>query len=427
MLFGNILLEKLDFTETHSKYLRFIVPEVLKTIFQRLVASLHFDHTRYLYDSFKIESRLVGLSGPRGVGKTTLILQHIREFQDVHSIFYCSADNIYFSKTGLFDFILQQYETEGIKLFFIDEAHKYKGWAQELKNVYDSFPDVTVVFSGSSSMDLIKGAYDLSRRGVMHHLHGLSFREYINFTTDSDFQAIRFETLIADRKQISAELGSIPKLKGLFLEYLKFGYYPFIFESKDLYFEKLGNIIEKTIYEDIASFYRLKTANLHIFKQILHYLCTIPPGEINAYNIGKSLSLDNKTAMHYLIILQETGLVRLIYADKTGSALVRKPVKVFVDNTSLLHGITATLGQPLNQGTLRELFFISMLQNSGENVFYSKDAGDYLCHKIVFEIGGKNKKKKQISNVSGDAFLVKDDTLNATSFSIPLWLFGFLY
>lgn len=401
--------------------------EVLRSIFQRLIASLQVEHTRYLYDSFAIKSRLIGLSGPRGVGKTTLLLQHIKEFQDADSVFYCSADNIYFSHTGLFDFISEQYETEAVKLFFIDEAHKYKGWGQELKNVYDSFPDVTVVFSGSSSMDLIKGAYDLSRRGVMYHLYGLSFREYINFTTGSNYPSIDLETLINDRKRLSMELGMIPRLKGLFREYCKFGYYPFIFESQDLYFEKIGNIIEKTIYEDIASFYHLKTANLHIFKQILHYLCTIPPGEINAHNIGKSLSLDGKTAMHYLTILQETGLVRLVFANKKGSALVRKPVKVFVDNTSLLHGITATLGQPFNQGTLRELFFISMLQNSGEKVFYSKDAGDYLCREIVFEIGGKKKTKKQISNITGEAFLVKDDVLNATTSSIPLWLFGFLY
>ena len=403
------------------------MPEVLRTIFHRLVTTLKIDTKRYLYSSFNLENRLVGLAGPRGVGKTTLMLQYIKATQDIHSLFYCSADNIYFSNTTLFDFIKQQYETEAIKLFFIDEAHKYVGWSQELKNVYDSFPDVTVVFSGSSSMDLVKGAYDLSRRGVMHHLHGMSFREYLNFTTGSNFPAINFDTLITDRKQLSAELGVLPRLKGHFQEYLKTGYYPFIFESRNLYFEKIGNIIEKTIFEDIASHYRLKTANLHVFKQILHYLSTIPPGEINAHNLAKTLSLDSKTAMHYLTILQETGLVRLIFADKKGSALVRKPVKVFVDNAGLLHGITQTLGQNVNTGTLRELFFITMLQNSDETIFYSKNAGDYLCRDIVFEIGGQNKKKKQIKNATGEAFLIKDDLLHATSSSIPLWLFGFLY
>lgn len=401
--------------------------EVIKSIFHRLVASLEIDTKRYLYSSFNLKNRLVGLAGPRGVGKTTLMLQYIKNTQDLHTVFYFSADNIYFSNTTLFDFIRQQYETEAIKLFFIDEAHKYGGWSQELKNIYDSFPDVTVVFSGSSSMDLVKGAYDLSRRGIMHHLHGMSFREYLNFTTGSNLPAINFDTLITDKQEISAELGVFPRLKGHFQEYLTTGYYPFIFESRNLYFEKIGNIIEKTIFEDIASHYRLKTANLHVFKQILYYLCTIPPGEINAYNLAKTLSLDSKTVMHYLTILQDTGLVRLIFADKKGSALVRKPVKVFVDNVSLLHGITKTLGKVVNSGTLRELFFISMIQNSGENIFYSKNIGDYLCRDIVFEIGGQKKKKKQLKNATGKAFVVKDDLLHATSTSIPLWLFGFLY
>jgi uncharacterized protein len=403
------------------------MPNTLRSIFHRLVSTLDIDTKRYLYHSFNTDSRLISLIGPRGVGKTTLLLQYIKEFHDLHSVFYFSADNIYFSKTTLFDFICDQYETEAIKLFIIDEAHKYASWSQELKNIYDSFPDVTVIFSGSSSMDLIKGNYDLSRRGITHHLPGMSFREYLNFTTGTNLPSITIETLITERKQLSTKLATIPKLKGHFKQYLKNGYYPFIFESKKYYFEKISNIIEKTIYEDIASFYRLKTSNLQIFKQILYYLSTTPPGKINAHNLGKSLSIDNKTVLHYLTILQETGLVRLIFSDRSGSALIRKPVKVFLDNTSLLHGITKNLGKNVNIGTIRELFFISMMQNAGEMVFYSKDAGDYLCNDIVFEIGGINKNKKQLKNAIGEAFLVKDDLLHATSSSIPLWMFGFLY
>lgn len=401
--------------------------EILRSIFHRLLDTLDVETTRYLYLDFKLNTRLIGLSGPRGAGKTTLMLQYIKEHLDPQEVFYVSADNIYFSNTSLFSFVQHQYENENIKLFFIDEAHKYGGWSQELKNIYDSFPDVIVVFSGSSSMDLIKGAYDLSRRGIMHKLHGMSFREYLNFTTGLDLPAFSFDTLVRDRKKITADLSRVPRLKGHFKEYLQSGYYPFIFESKELYFEKINNIIEKTIFEDIASNYSLKTTNLYAFKQILHYLSTIPPGEINAHNLGKNLKLDSKTVLHYLSILQETGLVRMLFSDKTGAALVRKPAKVFIDNPSLLHGISLTLGHPVNQGTLRELFFVAMLQNCGETVFYSKGLGDYLCRSIVFEIGGANKKTKQIQDALGQAFVVKDDTLQATNCSIPLWAFGFLY
>lgn len=402
--------------------------DTLQTIFHRLLTSLDIDTKRYLYPSFRLENRLIGLAGPRGVGKTTMLLQFIRETQDIHTVIYFSADNIFFSSSTLFDYVRHLYETEGIKLFFIDEAHKYKGWSQELKNIYDSFPDVTVVFSGSSSMNLVKGAYDLSRRGIMHHLHGLSFREYLNFSTGSNFQAIDLAMLIAERKERSAEFAATPRLRGYFQEYLKQGYYPFIFESKSGYFEKIGNVIEKTVYEDIASYYSLKTVNLYFFKKILHYLCTTPPGRINGHNLAKSLRLDSKTAMHYLVILQETGLVRLIYSDKKGSSLVRKPVKVFVDNTNLLCMISETLGQEVDVGTLRELFFVSMVQNSGEKLFYSSKGGDYCCQNKIFEIGGKGKGSKQIKNISDrKAFLVKDNILHASSQTIPLWLFGFLY
>lgn len=403
------------------------MPEVLQSIFYRLVSSLNIDTKRYLYFSFALNNRLIGLAGPRGVGKTTLMLQYIKENLDLQEVIYVSADNLFFSSTPLFDFIREQYEMEAVKIFFIDEAHKYTGWSREIKNVYDSFPDVTVVFSGSSTMDLVKGVYDLSRRGVMHKLHGMSFREYLNFTTGSAFSPVDLDTLIENRKQITAELSSIPRLKGHFREYLEKGYYPFVFESKDLYYEKIGNVIEKTIYEDISSYYRLKTINLHIFKKILDYLCTIPPGEVSAHNLAGNIDLDNKTAMHYLTILQETGLVRLIFADSSGSAMIRRPAKVFVDNSSLLYGIAATLGKPVNPGTLRELFFITMLQNCGEKVSYSRQAGDYTCRETIFEIGGRNKKKRQIKNSEGRAFLVKDDILLASSISIPLWLFGFLY
>jgi len=402
--------------------------DMLQTIFHRLLTSLDIDTRRYLYPSFRLDNRLIGLAGPRGVGKTTMLLQFIRETQDISSVLYFSADNIFFSSNSLFDYVCHLYETEGIRVFFIDEAHKYKSWSQELKNIYDSFPDVTIVFSGSSSMDLVKGAYDLSRRGVMHHLYGLSFREYLNFSTGQKYPVVDFATLVADRRRLSAELASIPRLKGYFKEYLQLGYYPFVFESGNSHYEKLANVIEKTVHEDIASYYSLKTTNLHFFKQILHYLCTTPPGRVNAYNLAKTLGLDSKTALHYLLILQETGLVRLIYSDKKGSALIRKPVKVFVDNTTLLYMINETLGLDVNVGTARELFFLSMVQNSGEKVFYSNDGGDYCCQDIVFEIGGRGKGRKQIKGISGhQAFLVKDDILHASAETIPLWLFGFLY
>jgi predicted AAA+ superfamily ATPase len=399
----------------------------MNEIFQRLIHALDIETTRYLYSAFDVSNRLTGLVGPRGVGKTTLMLQYIKNKLGTDDALYVSADNIYFGRNTLFDFVRDMYEMEGTAVFFIDEVHKYHGWGQELKNIYDSLPAVKVVFSGSSSMDLTKGAYDLSRRGVTHRLHGMSFREYLNFTTDAEYGPLDLDDIIRDHKHLSSTLGTIPRLKGHFREYLRKGYYPFLFESREFFYEKISNIIDKTIYEDIATYYNLKTSNLHVFKQILQFLCSIPPGEINSSNLAKALGIDAKTVTHYLIILAETGLVRLLYADKKGAALVRKPVKVFLDNTSLLCGMADSLGQTENLGTVRELFFTSMLQNAGEHVFYSKNIGDYRCRETVFEVGGRSKTRKQICDAKGKAFLVQDGILHGSATSIPLYIFGFLY
>ena len=398
------------------------------SIYRRLIDELEVSTYRYLYDSFELSARLVGLIGPRGVGKTTLLLQYIRDrVERVEDAFYFSADHIFFNETTLFDFVQDLYEIEGVKLVFIDEIHKYPNWSQELKNIYDAFPRLKLVFSGSSSIDLIGGTHDLSRRGVLYHLRGLSFREYLNFATSVDHRVLNLASLVEDPLRAAAEFSRIPRLRAHFRRYLEEGYYPFVFEKSGRYYEQLANVIDKTIFEDIAHHYNLKTANLHYFKKILYFLSTIPPGEISTHNLAGNLRIDDKTALHYLHILQSTGLVRLVHSAQRGSRLLRNPEKGYLDNTSLLHAICSELGKQTNRGTVRELFFLSALQDAGEQVFYSKKGGDFRVGEQVFEIGGRNKKRKQIGQIEEEAFLVKDDILIGGRQVLPLYLFGFLY
>lgn len=400
----------------------------LKNTYYRLVNELEYGTYRYFYDSFDLSGRLTGLIGPRGVGKTTLLLQFIKnKVKNLNEAFYFAADHIYFSKITLFDFVQELHESEGTLLFFIDEIHKYKNWNQELKNIYDSFPRIKVVFSGSSSIDLIKGTYDLSRRAILHNLKGLSFREYLELKTGKKYAVADFRAIIADNMELSSKLSQVPRIKGHFKEYLQKGYYPFIFEEGNHYYQRIGNIVEKTIFEDIANFFNLPTANLHYFKKILYFLSTIPPGEINIHNLAGNLGIDDKTALSYLTMLQKTGLVNLLFADKRGSSLIRKPEKVFLENATLYHSVCYDLGQIVDPGATRELFFINSLINSGENVFYSKKAGDYKVNNTVFEVGGRSKKGKQIRDLKNETFLVKDDILIGGKSTIPLYLFGFQY
>lgn len=401
--------------------------ESLKTTYIRLIQHCQTSTYRDLYHRFSLSNRLIGITGPRGTGKTTLMLQYIKNnIKNMNDAFYVSMDHIYFSNISLFEFVQELYQVEGIKIFFLDEIHKYKNWEQELKNIYDSFPDINIVFSGSSSIDLLKGIYDLSRRGIIHNLNGLSFREYLNFQTGKVFPLYPFSELIEKHVEISQNLSQVNKIKGFFRDYLQNGYYPFIFESKDFYYQKLMNIINKTIFEDISNFYNLKTENLLCFKKILYFLATIPPGKVNIHNLAKNLAVDDKTISHYIKILKETGLVSLIFSDKKGSALVRKPEKIFIENTSLYFAINNSIGQAPDTGTLRELFFINAMINCGINVFHSKKIGDYTCNKIKFEIGGKGKDRKQIIDNIDNSFLVKDNILVSSKNTIPLYLFGFL-
>ncbi len=398
-----------------------------KTSFRRLLKNTNFSTHRYLFKSFNTKSRLTGLVGPRGTGKTTLLLQYIKEkIENINQCLYLSLDNIYFTQLKLIEFVDDLYEIDGIRYFFLDEVHKYPNWDQELKNIYDSYPDVKIIFSGSSSMDLIRGTYDLSRRGSLFKIGGMSFREYLEFKLNRTIPAISFHDLVENPESFAEQLADIERIKGHFLEYLENGYYPFLFEDKENYHQKILNVIDKTIYEDISNFYRLKTENLINFKKILSYLATISPGQLNRNSISKHTGLDNRTVENYLKILNETGLVCLVKENKAGSNLLKGTEKIYLDNSNVYRAIIDEIGFKYSKGTVREIFFIKMLQNAGEKVFYSK-IGDFQVQDFYFEIGGKSKSKKQIKNYLENSFLVKDDIMYPSHNTIPLHLFGFLY
>jgi predicted AAA+ superfamily ATPase len=370
---------------------------------------------------------LTGLVGPRGTGKTTLLLQYIKEkIENKNESIYISLDSIYFSRIRLIDFIDDLYEINGIRNYFFDEVHKYPGWDQELKNIYDSYPNINIVFSGSSSMDLIKGTYDLSRRGKLFKLGGMSFREYLEFRLNITIGCFSLNDILVNPETILEQISGIERLKGHFLEYLDSGYYPFLFEDEENYHQKIMNIIDKTIYEDISNYYKLKTENLINFRKILSYMATIPPGQLNRNNISKHIGLDNKTVENYLNILHETGLVCLIKENKSGSGLLKATEKIYLDNSNIYKAIINEIGFEYRKGTVREIFFIKMLQNSGEKVYYSR-IGDFQVQNYNFEIGGKSKQKKQIKESLQNSYLVKDDILFSAGNEIPLYLFGFLY
>lgn len=340
---------------------------------------------------------------------------------------YVLADSVFFRQGDLFEFAREFHLKYGGKTLLIDEIHRYENWNQELKNIYDSLPDLAIIFSGSSSLNLIRGKYDLSRRSILYSLPGLSFREYLAFEKNIKTKIYRLEDLFRNSSGISKELAQNKYILKYFNEYLKQGYYPFYREDADthLYYSRILNTIDKAVYEDIGSFYHLKTQNLIIFKKILYFLISISPGEINVNKLAKSLVRNNVTISEYLEILKETGLIRFLPNNKAGHAMIRSAVKVFLDNTNIAYALNATTGHILEIGTIRELFLLNQLQNASYIPAFTR-YGDFEIDKKVIEIGGRSKNFTQLKNIK-NSYLVLDDILIGEKRKIPLHLFGFLY
>src|SRR6056297_359356 len=377
---------------------------------------------RFLYDKINWNQRLLGVVGPRGVGKTTLMLQYLKEnYAEKTDALYFAADNVLFKAGDLVELARDFHLNQAGKLICIDEIHRFPNWNEELKNVYDSFPDLKIIFSGSSSINLIKGKYDLSRRAVLYELPGLSFREYLAFSGYMQEESISLDQLLGDYYKLSVRISRENKILKYFRDYLGGGYYPFFNEDEDinLYYLKIQNIVDKVVYEDIAGFYRLKTDNLITFKQIMQFLTTISPGEVNINKLAKSTKKNFATISQYLEMLNESRLVRFLANDKSGHALIRRAEKIYPDNPDLVLALNENLGKEASEGMLRELFALNQLQSAGLKPAYT-GKGDFKLGDKIIEVGGKAKDKTQISGLK-NAYLAKDDILTAEDNTIPLY------
>lgn len=391
-----------------------------------LLEKVNLSFKRFLYDQVDFSQRLIGIVGPRGVGKTTLILQYLKEhFSSSDKALYILADAVLLKRGDLLQLAQEFYLKEGGELLCIDEIHRYEHWNQELKNIYDTLPELKVIFSGSSSLNLVRGKYDLSRRGVLYRLPGFSFREFLVFEKGMTLPAIDFSTLLKRHQEISKRMPSRTVLK-FFGEYLTHGYYPFFTETNhdELYYQQILTTIDKVIYEDIASMYELKTQNLVTFRKLLSFLATMQPGEININKLAQSVGKNHATVTLYLEMLQDAGVVRLLPVDRAGHALIRSAQKVFLDNPNLLQALSFSLGKQVVVGTLRELFVLNQLQNAGKIPTSTREA-DVSVDGALFEIGGKHKTSAH-ERMQG-IYLVLDDVIIGDSSCIPLYVFGFLY
>ena len=374
-----------------------------------------------------MNNKLIAILGARGTGKTILMLQLIQEKFNLSETVYLSLDHIFFLENRLINVIEDFYTRYGIKNFFLDEVHKYKNWQQEIKNIYGFYNDIKIFISGSSSININRTKYDLSRRCVTYILHGLSFREFLNIKYGENYKHYDFEEIINKYQDIAFKIAENSKILIDFQEYCKYGYYPIYFENNKTIVSKVLNMYEKVIYEDIVEVTNLNTENLIILKKLIYFIATMQPGEININNLSKNLKKDNKTILNFIVKLEEARLLNLFLKEGIGSSMIRSPEKIYIENGTLYNAVNEEIKNNLNIGNLRELIFVNQIKNSNLNIRYSKKIGDFIVNDYHFEVGGKNKNKKQIKLKKDKAFLVKDDMLYGEKGVIPLYLFGFLY
>jgi len=382
--------------------------------FHKLLRELNTDFHRYIYSRINWNSRMIGLTGPRGVGKTTLVLQHIKKNLNPNESLYVTAEDFYFADNKLTD-LADLLTKRGIKYLFIDEIHKYKDWSKELKLIYDYHPELKIVFTGSSVLDINKGASDLSRRAVMYQMQGLSFREYLQLFHNITADVYTLQDILTHKVKIPGVDHPLP----LFEDYLKKGYYPFAKEDEfDL---RLQQIINQTLESDIPQYADMNVSTGRKLKQLLAIISKSVPFKPNISSIATMLGASRNSIADYCLYIEKAGLIAQLRDNTGGIRGLGKVDKIYLDNTNLIYNLAQDTP---NIGNIRRTFFFNQTKVNYDVI--APPVSDFLIDNMTFEIGGKNKGQKQIQGIE-NSFVVKDDIEFGYTNVIPLWQFGMGY
>jgi predicted AAA+ superfamily ATPase len=378
---------------------------------------------RYLYPEIRWQNRLIAITGARGAGKTTMILQRIKQnFGNTpKEALYASLDNIWFSTHRLFD-LAGDFDKMGGKYLFLDEVHKYDNWSQEIKNIYDSFPDLKVVFTGSSILEIHKGSADLSRRAVHYMLNGLSFREFLLLEKRIEFPVVTLKDLLENHIVLAGRVNEHIKPIPLFQQYLKDGFYPYYKEDSEIYAERLQHTINVILETDLPAVENIELVSIKKIKQLLFIIAQKVPFTPNIKSLAEMIEVSRKSLLNYLILLERAQLLNLLQQDISGIRILAKPEKIYLNNTNLAFALQE---EKPDIGNLRETFFYNQLKAVCK-ISSATKADFAIDNKYFFEVGGKNKGHEQIVGIE-NAYLALDNIEYGYANKIPLWLFGFLY
>lgn len=394
--------------------------DYLYLISNRRISRISTDYKRPLYYRINWDNRLIGIKGPKGVGKSTLILQHIKEsFSDMSKVLYVSLDNLWFSSNNLIDLVEYHYSHGGTHIF-LDEIHKYTNWQDSIKNIYDDYPDLHIVYTGSSILKLKTGDGDLSRRLRSYEMDGLSFREYLFFENILDFNAITLEELLKNHTNIASSISSQIKILPYFEKYLSGGYYPFYKEEGDGYLSRVQEVITQTIDVDIPSMGDIEYSSLQKLKKLLNILSTQLPFIPKMNQLYQELETNREHGLKLLNLLEQAKLIAMLKSPVKALKHLSAPDKLYLDNTNMMYA----LNNNIEIGTVRKTFFMNQLSQNYNVSLPQK--GDFLVEqKYIFEVGGRKKTFEQIKDEE-NSYLAVDSIEIGHGNRIPLWLFGFL-
>jgi len=396
--------------------------ERLKQISEKRSNQVKTGFKRFLMDEIHWDDRMIGISGARGSGKTTMMLQQMKSrLHDGAEALYASLDDIYFAGNPVV-FFAEEFSRRGGEYLFLDEVHKYPDWSRELKNIYDNLPDLKIIFTSSSALDIYKGGFDLSRRAVVYNLPGLSFREFIELKYGFKFQSWTLDKILHDSGSIAREITDKIRPIKFFEEYLQTGYYPFFIESERNYLERLINILNLVLENDLPAIFNIDYYSVLKIKKMLDVLSRIVPYKPNIEKLARQAGTTRDTLLRYLSYLEKADIVKWLTKDTFGINYLNKPDKIYLNNTNLMFALNS---EKPDKGTLRETFLLNQLQVKNKVTY--PESGDFLADgKYLIEVGGKTKNTGQISGKK-DSFIAADDIDFPYDKKIPLWLFGFMY
>ncbi|MEX1193388.1 MAG: AAA family ATPase [Brumimicrobium sp.] len=390
--------------------------------FQRKIQETSLVFVRSLMNQITWEARLIGIKGARGVGKTTLLLQYIKKNLPLsEETLYISLDNIWFAENRLTD-LTDDFVKKGGKYLLLDEVHKYPNWAQELKNIYDDYPQLKIVFTGSSLLEILNARADLSRRAIIYNMQGLSYREYLNLILKKDLPILDLKDILSNHVTIAQNLNNQIKPLQHFDSYLKNGYYPFFQEAPSLYFQRLEEVVNLILEIELPLLRKVDIAYVNKLKQLLQIISESVPFMPNISKLSERIGINRNTLITYLYFLQEAHIIKNLYKDAKGITQLQKPDKIFLENTSLQYVFSPENADP---GNIRETFFVNQIAYK-HLAEYTKQGDIKVDRNTTFEIGGGNKTNKQIKHIE-NSYIAADDIEYGFENKIPLWLFGFLY